>query len=67
MLPVLLLSGEVQPLGGGSGHDNDGLSQVRLLVLLVLQPQLEGPLREINLGNGLTGKKTKKEEETFTE
>jgi len=53
VLPVLVLSRKGEPLGGGAGRHDHGFGEVRLLALIALSPQLEGPLREINLANGL--------------
>jgi hypothetical protein len=52
-LPVSLLSGEVHATSGSTGGDDEGLGELRLLVLRVLAPELEGTGRKVDLGDGL--------------
>lgn len=56
VLPVLLLAGEVQATGVGARGDDDRVGGVGGLVVravVPLRPQLEGPLRQVDLGDGL--------------
>jgi len=53
VLPVLVLAGDVHPLGCGARRDNERLGQDRLLVLLALGPDLERPRRQVHLRDGL--------------
>lgn len=56
VLPVLLLTGEVEATSVGASGDDDGVSSVSGLVggtVTPFRPQLEGSLGEVDLGDGL--------------
>lgn len=56
VLPELLLAGQVEATGIGTGSDDNGVRSVSGLVVgtvVPLGPHLEGPLGQIQLGDGL--------------